>query len=168
MLGPGGGTGSGFSGWKAKPASTETSAMPTSASFSASSASSTSYPVGTSSSQQTSLSSYPNKTQQSTSNIDDYSTAANISNDRRSTYVQSPGAKLNKQHSNEMTARLSMDSNKGLNRSIQMVKKIDSYTNLPKSENSSQSSSRETSLSRPSDSRENSRTRNSDTASNRI
>jgi hypothetical protein len=165
MLGPGGGTGSGFSGWKAKPASTEASAMSTSASFSSSSVSSTSYPTSNNSSQQPLLS-YTNKTQQSSSSVDDYSAVTGVTNERRSTsYAQSPGIKLNKQHSNEMTARLSMDSNKGLNRSVQNVKKMESYTNLPKSENSSQASSRETSLSRPSDSRENSRTRNSDTAS---
>ena len=75
--------------------------------------------------------------------------------------------KLNKQHSSEMTSRLSMDSNKSLrdNRQVQSVKKMDSSggSNLVRSETSSQTSSRETSVSRPSlDSRDNSRTRISD------
>jgi hypothetical protein len=69
-----------------------------------------------------------------------------------------------------MTSRLSMDSNCGLNykqdRKLQSVKKMDSgssYSNLVRSETSSQASSRETSVSRPSiDSNDSSRTRDPD------
>lgn len=67
---------------------------------------------------------------------------------------------LNKQHSSEMTSRLSMDSNRGWGKSqVQNVKKMDSnYVN--NRSDSSRGSSREGSASRPSvDSRENSRSR---------
>ena len=87
----------------------------------------------------------------------------NQSNDDYDKRGSGPGGQKSNRYPNEMTARLSMDSNKNFKDSQQVskVKKSDgSHSTLPRSETSSQASSRETSMSRPS--RDNSRTRNSD------
>ena len=71
--------------------------------------------------------------------------------------------KNNRYQNDNMTARLSMDSNKNFKESQQVskIKKLDgSSSTLPRSESSSQAISRETSISRPS--RDNSLTSNSD------
>ena len=164
MLGPGGGS-SGF-GWNKTAApkqSTDSATVSTGSSSSSTLTSSASFSVNTSS---------------STLN---YSKPGGDDCDRRTNLttggsLSSSGTnqnslafnKLNKQHSSEMTSRLSMDSSKSRdNRQVQSVKKMESGgSNLVRSETSSQTSSRETSVSRPSlNSRDNSRTRTSDTNS---
>ena len=87
----------------------------------------------------------------------------NQSNDDYDKRSMGPGGQNKNRYQNEIASRLSMDSNKNFKDSQQVskVKKLDgSSSTLPRSEASSQASSRETSMSRPS--RDNSRTRNSD------
>jgi hypothetical protein len=164
LLGPGGGS-SGF-GWN-KSAQPKQSNLADSASSASTLISSASFSVNTSSSGL-------NYSKQGGDDCDrrtNLTTGGSLSSSSSIGSANQSGPlalnKLNKQHSSDMTSRLSMDSNKSLrdNRQVQSVKKMDSSggSNLVRSETSSQTSSRETSVSRPSlDSRDNSRTRISD------
>lgn len=166
LLGPGGSTG--FAWNKSKPTITDASSTTSTSTNPSTITSSASFSIPPSS--------YSTKSSTDDSDRRSHlSSGGSISSSNTTTQgnLSSSSAvnKLSKQHSGEMTSRLSMDSNRGLqykDRQVQSVKKMDSgssYSNLVRSETSSQTSSRETSVSRPSlDSRDNSRTRNSDVA----